>query len=345
MTTPLVYHPMNIYIRKQFLVTTTAIALAGASVCRADTLNLDFQNNAGTIATAGILPAGPTWNEVTSGDSIFPARADDNQILPDTGAFTGGAGTSIEPGANDIQADSISGMGPGAPSVSITDLRSGDYYKIIVYNAQESGVSTATIAGGESKSIGPATNPATIAEMVEGLDYVIFDSVKAEGNSIGISMSHAILAQFAGMQIQGWFPQREFPHKTDLQISKKIGSGYKGDNQYGGSQKEKIKKKKKGKFYIRLQNDSTIGGTYGLRGKGSDRKAVRKYIDLSGGGNISASVKSGTYETGIPQTDHATILVKLKPKKDKRKAASVITGFPCDDPGQATDGVKAVLKK
>lgn len=331
---------------KNRIATLSAIAtVAFATTAQADTLNLDFQNNAGTVATSGILPAGPKWEQITHSSALFPARADDNSLLPDTGAFTGASGNSVEPGANAIQADSISAPGGASASVSITDLRIGDYYKIIVYNAQEGGVSTAAIAGGQSKPVGPATNPATVEDMVEGLDYVIFDSVKASSASIGVTLTHPTLSQFAGMQIQGWFPQKNFPHKTDLQISKRKGSAYKGDNKYSGNQSLTIRKKKNANFYFRLQNDSTIGGTYGLRAKGTDRRAVRKYYDRTKGRkNITAKVKRGVFQTGITQTEYATIQATIRLKNTNRKASTLVIGFPCDDPAQAKDKNKAILK-
>jgi len=181
--------------------------------------------------------------------------------------------------------------------------------------------------------------------MVEGLDYVIFVSVKADGTSIGISLNHPTLAQFAGMQVQGWFPGRAFPHKTDLLISKRKGNGYRGNNKYTGSQKLTIRNKKRSSFYFRLQNDSTIGGTYGLRAKGSDRKAVRKYYDRTNGRkNITAKVKRGKYETGISETEYAVIQAKIRLKGSHRKANTVVKGFSCDDPSQGKDKNKAILK-
>jgi len=68
-------------LKKTIPVLTAIATLALVSTTQADTLNLDFQNNAGTVATSGILPAGPNWERIAQDSSLFPARLDDNQLL------------------------------------------------------------------------------------------------------------------------------------------------------------------------------------------------------------------------------------------------------------------------
>ena len=116
-----------------------------------------------------------------------------------------------------------------------------------------------TVAGGPTKTTGPANNPATVAAMVEGEDYVIFPSVRADnGGGIGFSISHPSLAKLAGFQLQGWLENETFPHQTDIQVSKKKRNGYKGDDQYEGNQRQTTRGKRNAKFFFRLQCDGVI---------------------------------------------------------------------------------------
>lgn len=314
----------------------TAAVLLLTSNAQAGTVNVDCQINSGTVATQGILPAGPTWNELDKNATTFPLKSDNNVTLPSTGTASGAVFTSVDPGANPIQADSISSSGGGEVSVNIYGLRPGKYYKLVVYSSADNpGSSTVAIAGGPSKTTnGTATNPASVSNMVEGRDYVVFESLKAgAGGDIGFAIQHPILTKLAGFQLQGWLENELFPHKTDVQVSKKKGNGYKGNDQYTGNQRQTIRGKRSAKFYFRLQNDGNVCGTYGAKAKGSDRNANRKYFDVTGGRkNVTAKIKSGKYRTSVSPNQYATIQAIIKPKGNTRKVTTVLRGTACDNP-------------
>ena len=75
-----------------------------ATLASAGTINVDCQNNAGAVATQGILPAGNYWNQLDNNDATDPVRSDANVVLPNTGTANGANGGRLRIPERDVEA-------------------------------------------------------------------------------------------------------------------------------------------------------------------------------------------------------------------------------------------------
>lgn len=324
-----------------------AFGLALAGPANAGTLNVDFEEEGfgTTMSEPGILGQGNSWNTAYDRGLINPVHDNGNQFTNPVLVVVAPGGSIDSDGSlpasttNNVHRDGIYNS-TGSLQVFITNLRPGVPLKLIIYLASGDPPYRlrATVAEtGESKTAGNATRPDKIEDAVEGADYLIFEgSLTNASGVLEFTISNPThpdgYTRISGLQIQGWLPGEEFPSKTDLHLSKKKNSGYVGDDVYGGRQLQKITGKRRGRFYYEFQNDADVWATYGLRGKGNDGDAIRKWFDLlDGRKNITAKVATGSYRVSLDPGEKRSVMGILRPRPGTRKAVSVLRGFAAEN--------------
>lgn len=112
--------------------------------------------------------------------------------------------------------------------------------------------------------------------------------------------------------------------RPDLLVGKSSNS-MKGDNQYGGSQKMKIKirSQRKGNASIGIENDGN-SDPVGVRGTSGNRSMnVRYFLVTSSRANVTAALKTGSLAVGGDTRHH--IAMEFRPGKSKSRSSKIST--------------------